>query len=104
VLVSLGFIIFYANSVADAFRFFSGIVSTSLFSMPEVPVKKITLLFILIVLVLEWTTRKKEYALQVQQENIGKHLWKLIVFDYIVVAIIIWFGNFESSQFIYFQF
>ena len=104
VLVSLGFIVFYANSIADAFRFFSGIVSTSLFSMPEIPVKKITLLFILIVLILEWTTRKKEYALQVQQENIDKQLWKLIVFDYIVVAIIIWFGNFESSQFIYFQF
>lgn len=104
VLVSLGFIIFYASSVADAFRFFSGIISTSLFSMPELPVKKITLLFILIVLILEWTTRKKEYALQVQKENIDKQLWKLIVFDYIVVAIIIWFGNFESSQFIYFQF
>ncbi len=104
VLVSLGFIVFYASSVTEAFRFFAGILSTSFFTMPEVPVKKVTLLFILIVLILEWTTRKKEYPLQIHHQYIDGKMWKLVFIDYLVIAVIIWFGNFESSQFIYFQF
>ena len=103
VLVSLGFIVFYASSVTDAFRFFSGIVSTSLFSMPSLPVKKVTILFMLIVLIVEWTTRKKEHPLQLPTDGIFKHTAvRYLLYAGIGVLLFVFAGEVET--FIYFQF
>ena len=103
VLVSLGFIVFYASSVTDAFRFFSGIVSTSLFSMPSLPVKKVTILFMLIVLIVEWTTRKKEHPLQLPADGIFKYTAvRYLLYAGIGVLLFVFAGEVET--FIYFQF
>ena len=102
-LVSLGFIIFHADSIADAFHFFGGIMSTSLFSMPELPLKKVTLLFILIVLVLEWTTRKKEHPLQLSNDGIFKYTAaRYLLYAGIGLMLFLFAGEVET--FIYFQF
>ena len=103
VLVSLGFIVFYASSVADAFRFFSGIVSTSLFSMPSLPVKKATMLFMLIVLILEWVTRKKEHPLQFSTDGIFRYTAvRYLLYAGIGILLFVFAGEVET--FIYFQF
>ena len=103
VLVSLGFIVFYASSVTDAFRFFSGIVSTSLFSMPSLPVKKATILFILIVLILEWTTRKREHPLQLPVDGIFRHT--IVRYSlYAGIGLMLFFFAGEVETFIYFKF
>lgn len=70
----------------------------------ERPIGIAIIAFILLIFVLEWTTRKKEYALQIHQKFAGNQIWKLLAIDYLVIALIILYGNFESSQFIYFQF
>lgn len=102
-LVSLGFIIFHADSITDAFRFFGGILSTSLFSMPVLPLKKVTLLFILIVLVLEWTTRKKEHPLQLSTDGIFKYTAaRYLLYAGIGLMLFLFAGEVET--FIYFQF
>ena len=102
-LVSLGFIIFHADSITDAFRFFGGILSTSLFSMPSLPLKKATLLFILIVLILEWTTRKKEHPLQLSTDGIFKYsAARYLLYAGIGLMLFLFAGEVET--FIYFQF
>jgi D-alanyl-lipoteichoic acid acyltransferase DltB (MBOAT superfamily) len=102
-LVSLGFIIFHADSIADAFRFFGGILSTSLFSMPSLPLKKATLLFILIVLILEWTTRKKEHPLQLPTDGIFRYMAaRYLLYAGIGLMLFLFAGEVET--FIYFQF
>ena len=102
-LVSLGFIIFHADSVADAFGFFGGILSSSLFSMPVMPVKKITLLFILIVLILEWTTRKREHPLQLPSNGVFRYsLVRYLLYACIGLLLFLYAGEVET--FIYFQF
>lgn len=101
--VSLGFIIFHAESITDAFRFFSGILSTSLFTMPSLPLKKATMVFILIVLILEWTTRKKEHPLQFSTDGIFKYsAVRYLVYSVISLMLFLFAGEVET--FIYFQF
>jgi D-alanyl-lipoteichoic acid acyltransferase DltB (MBOAT superfamily) len=102
-LVSLGFIVFYASSVTDAYRFFSGIVSASLFSMPSLPVKKATILFMLIVLVLEWTTRKKEHPLQLPTDGIFRYTAVRYAL-YACIGLMLFFFAGEVETFIYFKF
>ena len=103
VLVSFGFILFYADSVAEAFRFFSGVLSPSILSLPDMPVKKVTLLFILIVLVLEWVTRKREHPLQLPVDGIFRHTAVRYLL-YAAIALLLFVFAGEVETFIYFKF
>ena len=101
--VSLGFIIFHANSLTDAYSFFKGILSASLFSMPSLPIKKGIPAFILVVLVLEWTTRKREHPLQLPIDGIFKYTTvRYLLYSGIAAALFVIAGEVET--FIYFQF
>ena len=103
VFVSLGFVIFHADSVTDAFRFYRGILSTSLLSIPNLPIEKGIPLFILIVLVLEWTTRKCEHPLQLPNDGIYKYTAvRYIIYAGIATLLFLFAGEVET--FIYFQF
>lgn len=102
VIIGIGHIIFFAKDTYSAFDYMK-----HMFTGPwelERPIGIAIIAFILLIFVLEWTTRKKEYALQIHQKFAGNQIWKLLAIDYLVIALIIWYGNFESSQFIYFQF
>ena len=103
VLVSFGFILFYANSVTEAFRFFRGILSSSILSLPNIPLKKVTLLFILIVLVLEWVTRKREHPLQLPVDGIFRYTAVRYLL-YAVIALLLFVFAGEVETFIYFKF
>ena len=102
VIIGIGHIIFFAKDTYSAFDYMK-----HMFMGPwelKRPIGIPIIAFILLIFVLEWTTRKKEYALQIHQKYTGNQIWKLLAFDYLVIVLIILYGNFESSQFIYFQF
>lgn len=103
-LVSIGLIIFRAPSLTDAFAYIGGIFSTSVFSIPTFSVEKKVIIPVLLLFVLEWFQRDKEHPLQVNSGIIEKKWYVSYLFDMTMIAIVILFGNFESSQFIYFQF
>lgn len=103
-LVSIALIIFRADSVGDAISYMGGIISSSIISMPNIIVTRVTYLFIAILFLLEWYQRDKEHPLQMKPAFLEKRKWLPIVLDYMVIIAIILFGNFESNQFIYFQF
>ncbi|MHA8062905.1 MBOAT family O-acyltransferase [Aquirufa nivalisilvae] len=104
-LTAFAWIFFRANDVSHAFSFISEIFSSSLLSIPyfrgignAVVIVPIIFLFILI----EWIGREGQYAIS----QIGIK-WKRPIryfFYYILLFMILYFGNFNESQFIYFQF
>lgn len=101
-IIGIGQIIFFAKDLYSAYDYMH-----HLFTGPwdfTCPIGFSTIAFILLLFVLEWTTRKKEYALQIHTKFTGKRTWMMLAIDYLIIAAIIWFGTFENSQFIYFQF
>lgn len=104
ILVSFGLILFRAENVGDALLYINGFLSSSLLSLPMILIGKITILLIIVLLVLEWCQRDKEHPLQIAPTFLKNKKWLPYAIDYIVIAAIIMFGNFESNQFIYFQF
>ena len=48
--------------------------------------------------------RDKEFPLQMKPTFLANKKWLPYVLDLIIIAIIVFYGNFEGSQFIYFQF
>lgn len=103
-LVSLGLIIFRANSVTDAFHFIEDILSPTLLTLPDINMSIVVLFFLFILFILEWFQRDKEFPLQIKQSYIEKKKWLPLFIDYIIIAAIIFRGNFTGNQFIYFQF
>ena len=104
ILVSFGLILFRAENVGDALLYINGILSSSLLSLPMILIGKITILLIILLLVLEWCQREKEHPLQINPTILENKKWLPYVLDYIVIVAIVMFGNFDSNQFIYFQF
>ena len=101
-LAVIGWIIFRAESIGQAWEYVCGIFDKSLFSMPW-PYSATYILpmpFILLVLVaMEWMGRSKECPLQPSYAN---KVWRWIVYVLFVVMIFV-FGE-SSESFIYFQF
>lgn len=104
VLTVFAWIFFRAENIAHAFSFISGILSTSLFEMPNFSGLKralITMCFIGIFVLIEWLGREREFAIQ--------HLaikWKrpLRYSMYYAIITAIFFLGGKEQQFIYFQF
>ena len=104
ILVAFGLILFRADTVADAVTYTDHLFTFSLFSAPVYPIGISTWAIILVLLVLEWYQRDKEYPLQMKPAFLANKKWLPYVLDFIIIAAIIFYGNFEGSQFIYFQF
>lgn len=103
VLVSLGFVFFYASNVSDALHFYSVIFSTSLFSVPMLPVKIYILAFMLVVFVMEWLTRKREYPLQLPAGGLFRHTSVRYAL-YAGIALVSFVLAGEIETFIYYKF
>ena len=103
-LIVLSWIIFRAENVGHAMSIFSEIFSSSLFTIPAFEGKKkaiITLLFIIVFFLIEWSGRKEEFAIA----NLGI-TWKRPVryaFYYTIMFTLVWFKGAEQ-EFVYFQF
>ncbi len=99
-LVLLGWIIFRAESISQAYyyicRMFSGYGS----SLPMPSHSEEAAIYIAILWLVEWVQRKKDYGLQIQ----SIHSKALRICIYTVVILFIEMAMGKASEFIYFQF
>ena len=104
-LVMMGWIVFRAQSIGQAWEYICRVFNTSLFSIPWLISKDFyipTILSIVAMLIMEWFTRREQHEFALQNLSINKWVRRAL---YIAVAlIIIWYGHFSYNQFIYFQF
>jgi alginate O-acetyltransferase complex protein AlgI len=98
-IVMFAWIFFRAENTHQAFAYLSGLVSSSLFSLPKVHPILITLLAMSFFLA-EWLQRQKEHALQI--ENIGSRFLRWGIYYGVVFIILFYAGG--KQEFIYLQF
>lgn len=99
-LVVIGWIIFRAETIGQAWEIMRGICDMSLFTMPMMVVGlKKTLFFIVILLIVEWIDRGQEHAFALMRLP----QWARIVVIYGLILIMLEFMG-HSQSFIYFQF
>ena len=104
-LVMLTFVIFRADTITQAFRYYAGIFSLSLFTIPEINYSRLsvltTFLLICIMLIVEWLQREKEHGFQFA--GIKSRALKLSI-CYACIILIILLGATSENPFIYFKF
>ena len=97
-------IFFRAENIGHAISYISEILSPSFFSIPKFPgIRKplITIILVLIFVLIEWTGREGQFAI----EGFGRGRNKLFRWGfYLIIIIIIYLFNSSSQEFIYFQF
>lgn len=103
-LVVIAWIFFRAKDLTTTYYILNSIFSSSIFSIPAILAPKIkmiyTVLLIGVLIVVEWINRDKEFGLEI--ENSSKALrWTTYIS---VLLLIVTFGYFGESEFIYFQF
>jgi len=97
-LVTIGWVFFRANNIAQAFEYLGGIFSTNIFPLNIEFIKRIGF-FVIIMIFVEWLQRKKQHGLEIASMNewLRRMIYILIIFS------IIFFSG-RNEQFIYFQF
>ena len=101
-LVVIGWIIFRAESLSQAFDYISRMCSTSLFDLSKADYTE-QLLYGLILLILEWPQRSKQHALQIDGIRLFSSPYARYLLYAIVMFLIINYTG-EVQTFIYFQF
>lgn len=99
-LAVIGWIIFRAESIGQAWEFFCGMCNTSLFTVPEAKGNTGLMMNILVLLVVEWLQRDKLHALDLSAINKGFVRWAVY---FGVLFLLFAFGG-NATNFIYFQF
>jgi D-alanyl-lipoteichoic acid acyltransferase DltB (MBOAT superfamily) len=98
VFVVIGWIIFRAENIHQAFAYMSKICSSSLFAIPVNG--RLSLLFSAVLIIVEWFGRKNQYALEkIPFKNI-MFRWSI----YFIILMLIFHYAKEQNAFIYFQF
>ena len=100
-LVTIGLVIFRADNISQAFMFLNGILDISIFSIPPLnnEIHK-PIFFSFLLLLIEWNSRKLEFPLS--HLKFKKPVRYLVY--YLILFVIIWYGNFGVKEFIYFEF
>lgn len=104
-LVAIGWIIFRAESIGDAWQYIGGLFDTSFFdfrrniTVQYSPMIKVGL-FIFFMIVCEWCSRESRFALDFKANS--SRAFHIAVY-YILLFLIVMFGA-QPAQFIYFQF
>ncbi len=96
----IAWIFFRAESVHHALDYLKRMLSDTLFSIPTLRPSDV-MLYILILVVVEWFGREKEHALQNLEKYVGRPLRWLV---YFAIAMVILLYSGEEQEFIYFQF
>ena len=103
--VMLTIILFRCDNISQAFQFFTGLFSFSIFTYPVMPVASsgllVTFILVMLMLVIEWLGRDTEFALL----RLG-YKWPVVarwVMYYIMIIAIFYFSG-KEQQFIYFKF
>ena len=103
-LVIIGWIIFRAENLKQAFLYIKGLFSVSLLSIPNISNKYellIASVFITVLLVTEWIQRTKNHALYFTDLNLPNSIKTLIYVS--LIWVIVWYNG-NQAEFIYFQF
>ena len=110
VLVAIGLIIFRAPSLSDSWHYLISVITLDngvhLGVLGSMITSNIWLyLFVIIILVLEWTTRDKEHPLQLATTGLFKLRFVRWSLYFLICVFLFFFTNPGASQdFIYFQF
>ncbi len=97
ILAALGWILFRSQSIGEAVDFFSGMFCGGL---ADISIPKRTLVFVVILTVVEWLQRNREHGLSMEGVRSGVIRYTCYL---AVLALIFMFGVFNET-FIYFQF
>lgn len=99
----MGWIIFRATNITEAWQYVCGLFNKSLFTIPwldnrhyYIPV----VLSIVVMLVVEWLQRERDHAFDLS--NVKSHVLKFSIY-YVMLVALFWFGG-HAESFIYFQF
>ena len=99
-LAVVGWIIFRAESIGQAWEYVCGMCNASIINMPMMYVgTKKSLMLATVMLVLEWLTRRKEHALQYSRRFPS---WAAWIFSMLMVLLMLEYAG-NSQSFIYFQ-
>jgi len=104
-LTVFAWIFFRANSIGHAFDIIAEIFSSSIFKTPQfegINMAITTLILIVIFILVEWFGREEQYA--IARVGIVNNTFIRHTIYYVIVFLIIYLGNFNENQFIYFQF
>ena len=96
-LAALGWILFRSQSIGEAVDFFGGIASGGL---ADISIPKRTLVFVLILTVVEWLQRNREHGLSMEGVRSGVVRYAY----YLTVLVVIFMYGVFNETFIYFQF
>lgn len=102
-LAVVGWIIFRAENIGQAWQYLCGLFNRSLFSIPWLDTRHYYLpvmISIAVLLLVEWLQRDKEHAFDLS--GIKNHVLKFSIY-YVMVAVLFWLGG-HAESFIYFQF
>lgn len=104
-VVVLGWIIFRAETITQAWDFILSIGMQGIFTLPYYHGRMYmcTLVVgILIMLLIEWINRDGDHGLAITKRH--RMLWTRHIVYMFLILYIFYFGNFGYNQFIYFQF
>lgn len=99
----IGWIIFRAKTIAEAWDYLCGLFSKSLLSIPWLDTRHYYLpvfIGIVVMLVVEWIQRDKEHPFDLA--GVKSHALKFSIY-YVMLVALFWFGG-HAESFIYFQF
>ena len=99
-LAVIGWIIFRAENIGQAWEYVCGIVNVSLFTSPETTGYSALMMNILVLLLVEWLQRGKSHALELSAINKSSVRWAVY---FGVLFLLFAFGG-NATNFIYFQF
>lgn len=99
-LTVIAWVFFRAESLSAAFTYLTGMFSGNVFSAPNMMIGSYGYVLMAFILV-EWSQRKKQHALQLYGVSIPK--WLRWILYFILVLLILLFQG-EQQEFIYFQF
>ena len=104
-LVVLGWIIFRAETISQAWEYIEGIITQNIFQGPYLINREYYIplaIAILFLLVMEWLNRNESHGLAINKTISIQWVRRLVYFG--IVLFMIYFGKFSYNQFIYFQF
>ena len=99
-LAVLGWIIFRAESIGQAWKYVCGMCNKSMFTMPDAKGNSALIMNIIILLLVEWIQRGKSHALELSAIHNCYIRWAIY---FAVLFILFAFGG-NATNFIYFQF
>lgn len=99
-LAVIGWIIFRAESIGQAWDYICGICNSSLFTSPDLKGFSALVMNIFVLSIVEWLQRNKPHTLDLSSVNNGFVRWAVY---FSVLFLLFAFGG-KATNFIYFQF